>query len=237
MTEASRQDYIQLVDHWNYAFTLAQEDKQQSEPLPDDAWKGLAPSEKMFLAAQSMKDCQNALDYGSGSGWAGIIMAKSGCKSVTCADPAPNAKDAAAFYAEQFGVGGRVHPVCMDDAWLSTVPDAAYDGFFCSNVLDVVPPDMAEEILRQASRIVTGNARVVISLNYYMTPEAAEKRGVAFREGNRLYMDGVLRLVNRTDAEWQNIFAPYFRVERLEYFAWPGEPKETRRLFYLSPKR
>ena len=219
MTEASRRDYIQLVDLWNRAFSMTPEEKEPSEPLPDDAWQGLAPSQKLLIAAQSMKDCENALDYGSGSGWAGIIMARSGCASVTCADPAPNAKEAAAYYAERFGVGEKVHPVWIDDRWLSKVPDGTYDGFFCSNVLDVVPPDMAEEIVRQAARIVAGNARVIVGLNFYMTPDAAEKRGVAFREGNRLYMDGVLRLVNRTDAEWQAIFAPYFRVERLEYFA------------------
>ena len=237
MTEAARQDYIHLVDLWNRAFSMTREDKEPSGPVPDDAWKSLAPSEKLLIAAQSMKGCENVLDYGSGSGWAGIIMARSGCKSVTCADPAPNAKEAAAFYAAQFGVESQVHPLCISDAWLSGVPEGTYDGFFCSNVLDVVPPDMAEDILRNAARIVTGNARVVISLNFYLTPEAARKRGVAFREGNRLYMDGVLRLVNRTDEEWRAIFAPYFQVDHLEYFSWPDEPKETRRLFYLKPTR
>ena len=238
MTEETRKDYRQLVELWNRAFSMTEEDKAQGgrESVSEEDWKGLAPSEKLLKAAQGMGNCQNALDYGSGSGWAGIAMAKSGCACVTCADPAPNARDMAAFYAGLFGVEERVHPVCIADTWLADMPDGAFDGFFCSNVLDVVPPDMAEDILRHAARIVAGGSPVIIGLNFYMTPEMAEKRGVAFREGNRLYLDGVLRLVNRTDAEWRQILAAYFEVEGLEHFAWPGEEQETRRLFFLRGK-
>ena len=46
----------------------------------------------------------------------------------------------------------------------------------------------------------------------------------------------LLRLVSHTDAEWEAIFAPCFSVERLAYYAWPGEEDETRRLFFLRRK-
>ena len=46
-------------------------------------------------------------------------------------------------------------------------------------------------------------------------------------------MDGVLRLVSRTDEEWARLFSPLFEVESLEHFAWPGEKEERRRLFRL----
>ncbi len=74
---------------------------------------------------------------------------------------------------------------------------------------------------------------MIIGLNYRLSPEAAARRGITLTDGNRLYMDGVLRLVSRTDEEWARIFAPWFRVERLDHFAWPGEKAETRRLFFL----
>jgi hypothetical protein len=41
------------------------------------------------------------------------------------------------------------------------------------------------------------------------------------------YMDGVLRIVSRTDEEWARLFSPLFEVESLEHFAWPGENEET----------
>ena len=117
--------------------------------------------------------------------------------------------------------------------WLKTVPDDTYDGLISVNVLDVVPPEIAAEIVREAARVVTKDAVVIIGLNFCMTPEMAAERGVALTEDGCLSMGGVLRLVSHTDAEWEAIFAPYFAVERLEYFAWPGEETETRRLFFL----
>ena len=49
-------------------------------------------------------------------------------------------------------------------------------------------------------------------------------------------MNGVLRLTSLSDEEWKDLFAPYFNVESLTYFSWPGEEKETRRLFVLKKK-
>ena len=68
---------------------------------------------------------------------------------------------------------------------------------------------------------------------FLMDPEKAKSRGQELVNGCMLYMNGVLRLVSRTDEEWAKIFEPFFTVKRLEHFAWAGEPEETRRLFFL----
>ena len=229
-------DYKNLLAHWDSAFCITDEDMAQmrAEPIPEESIAELAPSAKLFEAARSMKDCRNALDHGCGSGWAGVVMAKSGCPCVTCADAAPNAAKLAGLYAELFGVRDRVHPVCIDENWLAAQPDETYDGFFCSNVLDVVPPEMAEDIIRHAARVVTRDAKIVIGLNYWLSPERAAEKGMELTEDGRLYADGVLRLVSRTDEQWIEAFAPYFTVEKLDHFAWPGEQNETRRLFFLK---
>ena len=238
MTESAREDYQKLLDHWDSAFAMTAEDREQDrrEAEGEEGWRELAPSEKLFLAARSMKDCENVLDFGSGSGWAGIIMAKCGCKRVTCADPAPNAREMAAHYAARFRVEERLHPICISDTWLAQVPDGTYDGFFCSNVLDVIPPEMAEEILCHAERIVRKDGRAVIGLNFCMPPERMEQRGMSFTDGNKVYVNGVLRLVSRTDEEWAAVLEKHFAIDRLEHFAWPGEETETRRLFFLRPR-
>ena len=237
MNEQILKDYETLLEHWNTVFRLTREEKDRSEwTAREDGWKDLTPSEKLIEAAASLKDCKNVLDYGSGCGWAGIAMAKYGCQNITCADPALNAKEMAEFYARRFGVAENVHPVHITDSWLSEVPEGSYDGFFCSNVLDVIPPEMAEEILQNASRIVRNNSPVIISLNYYMPDEFVKERGLDCRNGNMIYIDGILRLVNRSDEEWRELLSRYFTVEKLDYFAWPGETSETRRLFYLRKK-
>ena len=103
-------------------------------------------------------------------------------------------------------------------------------------MLDVVPSEIAETIVKEAARVVTKDAAVIVGMNHYMTPEHAAEKGVELVDGCRVYQDGVLRLVSHTDAEWEAIFAPCFSVERLAYYAWPGEEEETRRLFFLRRK-
>ena len=232
----SQNDYETLLAFWNNAFSLTPEEKAQFAEAPEELRQSLIPSEKLLAAARELSERSSVLDYGCGDGWAGIAIAESGCPKVTCADPAPNAVEAAAFLAALFHVEDRVRAVCIDDAWLSRLPDHCFDGLFCSNVLDVVPPELAEAILENIARVVTRDAAVVIGLNYYLPPERAAEKGLECRNGNCYYVDGILRLVSRTDADWRELFERYFSVERLEYFAWPGEPAETRRLFRLRPK-
>ena len=224
-----------LVAFWDKAFTLSGEDEAELRQSGAEDWKSLAPSEKLLAAAASLGGCKRVLDLGCGSGWAAIAAAKSGCKNVTAADPAPGAAAAARLFAAHCGVEERITVLCAGTDWLASLPAGSFDGLVCSNVLDVVPPETAEALLCSAARVLCPGAAAVVGLNYYLSPEAAAARGMALQEG-RLYVDGVLRLVSRTDVESAALFAPCFTVERLEHFAWPGEAEERRRLFYLKKK-
>ena len=222
-----------LVDFWSKALELSDEDREELSKGRAEDWRELAPSEKLFAAAVSLGTRKKVLDYGCGNGWAGIIAAKSSCPDVTAADMAPGAVRTAEVYAKVFGTDAQVHAVCIGADWLQDVPDGTYDGIFCSNVLDVVPPETAKGILRELARIAADDAAVIIGLNFRMDPEKAKSRGRELVNGCMLYMNGILRLVSRTDEEWVKIFEPFFTVKRLEHFAWAGEPEETRRLFFL----
>ena len=236
MSEKADKDNQTLIDFWDKALTLSDENKNEIRQSDPENWKEMAPSEKLFEAAKNLGQRKKVLDYGCGSAWAAIIAAKSGCPDVTAVDVAKGGTDAAAFYAALFGVEKKLHVRHIAPDWLESVPAETFDGFICSNVLDVVPTETAEAILREASRVVTPDAKVMIGLNYYLSPEAAAARGMELVDGNRLYVDGVLRLVSRSDEEWAELFAPYFEVDQQEYFAWPGEKAETRRLFHLTKR-
>ncbi len=223
-----------IIDFWDKALSLSEEDKKELSGYSADDWKELAPSEKLYQAAASLGSCDKVLDYGCGNGWGGIVAARSGCKDVTAVDPAQGAADSARFYAEVFGAKDNMKIECIDTDWLKNVPADTYDGFICSNVIDVVMPDVAEAILSEAGRIVKKNGRAIIGMNYYISPEAAAAKGLDLKDGLFMYVDGILRLVSRSDEEWTKILGRYFTVERIEHFAWPGESEERRRLFYLK---
>ena len=231
--ERTEKDNRTLIEFWSKALTLSEEDKESTNAIDPDSWKEMAPSEKLFRAAQELGSCKKVLDYGCGNAWASIIAAKSGCSDVDAVDVAQGGAEAASFYAGLFGVSDRIRVSYIDPAWLSTVAPGSYDGIICSNVLDVVPPETAREIAAGLARAAAPGARVAIGLNFYMSPERAAERGIVLEDGNRLYVDGVLRMVSRSDEQWSDFFSEWFRVESLEHFAWPGEKAETRRLFRL----
>ena len=230
------EDNRTLIGFWSQALALSEEDEKNERQNGPDSWKEMAPSDKLFHAAASLGACRKVLDYGCGSAWAGIIAAKHGCRDVTAVDAAAGAAQAAGFYAALYGVEEQVRTFCIDPDWLQTVPEGTYDGLICSNVLDVIPPETAEAILREIAEIVTPDAKVIIGLNFYLSGEAAAARNMELTGDRMLYVDGVLRLVSRTDEEWTGLFEPYFTVEKLDHFAWPGEETESRRLFVLRRK-
>ncbi len=236
MADHTTKDNQALIDFWDKAFTLSEEQQAEARKQAVGDWKELAPSEKLFKAACSLGQKKKVLDYGCGDAWAAIIAAKNGCTDVTAVDAAPGAVQAARFYTEVCGVEEHVRTVCGSADWLEGIASNTFDGLICSNVLDVIPPETTETILRESARIVTRDACVIIGLNYYLSPEAAAARGMELTDGNRLYIDGILRLVSRTDEDWTQMFSPWYTVERLEHFAWQGEDKETRRLFWLRKK-
>ena len=228
-------DYLNLVDFWNKSFKLDDDARQElkSSVNVDTVYKSLAPSIKQLEVLEGFKDCKHVLDYGCGSGWASIIMAKSGTKKIDAVDVASNSKDMVMLYSEVFNVSNNINPQTIDEEWLSREDNNKYDGFFCSNVIDVIPLDLAKDIIRESARITSVDAKVVYSLNYYIDSKMMEERGFVV-EGSLVYIDGILRLNSLTDEEWSNLFKHYFKDVKLIYYAWPNEEKEARRLFILS---
>ena len=225
------EDYRKLVEYWDRVFAEREEELRPEEL--GDGLAELAPSIKQFDALLSLKEKERVLDYGCGDGWASLIMAANGTKRVVSCDVAPSSIVRLSERLNALGFRDVIEPMLIDERWLSKQEDESFDGFFSSNVIDVVPLEMAEDIVKETSRVVKKGSPVIFSLNYFASPEDMKKRGFHV-EGHQVYIEGILRLTALTDEEWMDIFHPYFQVEKLTYFAWPGETRETRRLFFLT---
>ena len=232
MNRKDEKDNQNLIEFWNKAYELSEEDKRQISGNGSDGWRSMAPSEKLFLAATSLGSCTKVLDYGCGSAWGAIIAAKSGCKDVAAVDVSDGPLLAASFHASVYVA--KVDLMKVSTSWLEGVPSGTYDGLICSNVLDVVPQETSQDLIHQFARVTKVGAKVIIGLNFFMSAERAAERGMDLVDGRKLYVDGVLRLVSLSDDEWTALFSRHFKVIRLEHFAWPGEKSETRRLFHLQ---
>lgn len=236
MNETMKEAYKNSVDFWNKNFYISDEDMAGAEGqvAGEDEWKELAPSQKLADAIAGLKGCENVLDYGCGYGWASITAAKTGSKKITAVDVIDNGKRSTDFYAKAYGVADRIESKVVSVNWLSEEPAETYDGIICSNVVDVVPMDIARDIVKNLSRVAKKGAKIVIGLNHYAKPVADPEKGIAIEEGKYLFVNGVLRMMCLTDEEWTALLSEYFTVEKLDHFAWPGEKEEHRRLFFLK---
>ena len=223
-----------LVAFWNEAIKLPEDYKEEVKKATDNSVMDIVPSQKLYDAVKELGSCKKVLDYGCGSGWGAIVAASNGCKDVLAVDLGKNITDAAKFYADVLGI--NIKTEVIDENWIKSVPACSFDGLVCSNVLDVVPLETAENIVKEIARITTSDAKIVIGLNFYMSKEMAKKRNIELVDDMYLFVNDVLRLSSLSDDEWKIIFAPYFEVVKLDYFAWEGEEKESRRLFVLKKK-
>ena len=223
-----------LVAFWNEAIKLPEDYKEEVRKATDNSVMDIVPSQKLYDAVKELGSYKKVLDYGCGSGWGAIVAASNGCKDVLAVDLGKNITDAAKFYADVLGV--NIKTEVIDENWIKNVPACTFDGLVCSNVLDVVPLETAENIVKEMARITTSDAKIVIGLNFYMSKEMAKKRNIELVDDMYLFVNDVLRLSSLSDDEWKIIFAPYFEVVKLDYFAWEGEEKESRRLFVLKKK-
>lgn len=229
-------NYLEALKFWNSAFKLDEDTKKQyQQELDPTKWKEIVSSEKLAdILIKELSGRKHVLDYGCGEGWAGIALNKSGCSDVTAVDVVENAIKMAEFLKTLFKIESGLQFKCVSDKWLESVKEGSFDGIFCSNVIDVLPADVAESILLNLSKAASDGAKVLISMNYYAKPVSRPERGIEIRGGNEMYVNGILRMVTRTDEEWTKILGKYFTVEKIEYFAWAGETEEKRRVFILK---
>lgn len=234
MNEQMRSDYKKAMAFWDQALASSPED-YESGIDPAEGWKKGCSETLLALLCEGVKGWDNVLDYGCGTGWASVLLVKNGARRVTAVDVAPNAIASAGYYAKAFEVRENITFEAVTPEWLSAQDEDRYDHAISVNVLDVVPDEIAEGIIRGLSKVCKKGATLLIGLNPYLEGESLTKDGRVYTD-HYLYIGDILRLSNHTDEEWTEMLSKCFKVERLEYFKWDQEARKARRLFYLTNK-
>lgn len=222
-----------LLKFWNNYYKFNNDDINYINNMDDDYLK-LAPSIKQIDALKLFKNRNNVIDYGCGSAWASIIMAKEGTKHIKALDLCENPINLAKLYINKYKLNDKIDAIKIDDNWLEKEKNDSYDGFFSSNVIDVIPLDKSLKIIKEAARITKKDSYVIFSMNYYLSKEEIKLRKWELLNDSAI-IDGVLRLTSLSDDEWINIFKNYYEIINLIHYAWNEEEKELRRLFILKP--
>ena len=222
-------DLERLVKYWNNAFSY-----DGTMEVNKEEYKNLAPSVKLYEAVAKLAKKNNILDYGTGHGWASIILSRENASNITAVDMAFNAIKMASNLALAYDAK-NINFKVIDETFINEDKEL-YDGIVCSNVLDVIPLEVSKRILEYFNRVTTKDATIVIGLNYYLDLKDFKTNERTKIDPPYFYVDDVLRLTSKTDDEWIDFFSLYFKVEKLDYFAWPEEKEEKRRLFILSKK-
>ena len=235
--EFNKQDYLTLQKFWDNAFKMDDNSKKEIQEYASSLqdYDNLAPSQKLADTEKQLLSQKHILDYGSGSGWASIILGKNGANDVLAVDVSPNSVQMLNVYLEALGIQ-NVRTLAIEPNWLETVEANSFDGVVCSNVLDVLPTSITKYIIKEFSRILEPNGLLVIGLNYYLDMQNLPTSKFEKKDDTCLYIDGVLRLNSFSDEGWTDLFKPYFDVLKLDHFAWPGEKEEKRRLFLLKKR-
>lgn len=228
--------YDDLKKFWDNNFKITEDDKIAiKKELSNTNYLSLAPSLKQVKTLKLFKGAKNVLDYGCGTGWASIIMALNGTSKIKAVDVSKNSLEILKCYMEAFNIKDSIEPLAIDKDWLKKEESIKYDGFFSSNVIDVIPLEMSKDIIKESARVLKKGSLAVFSLNYYVNPEDMKTKNTIVL-GPHIFMEGVLRLTSLTDDEWLEIFSLYYELVRIVYYSWEGETKESRRLFILKRK-
>lgn len=171
----------------------------------------------LFLAQNTKK----VLDFGCGSGdilfqyhqyapenyGVGIDLSKEGI------DSANETLQKSDYHNLDFLQGGMEK--------LETFRQGEFDGIILSNVLDVMPENVAQNLLNQASRILREGGYWFIKLNPYYTDDELKSFGYRQIQPHLYDENGVLRLRQETTEYWKKILKEYGTIENyVEFCYW-----------------
>lgn len=125
-----------------------------------------------------------------------------------------------------------LHFFTGDSRMLEDFAEGEYDGIILSNVLDVMPEQVDETVLKRLDRVLAPGGYWFIKLNPYYT--AKELRSLDYESiGEHLYQeDGILRLHQETTNHWKKILGAYGTIERYMEFMYPWQ-EGLNRLFLV----
>lgn len=177
--------------------------------------------------------CKKILDYGCGTGDVIFQCAEFGYTehgigidlSQVGIDYANKMAKFNHFDQLEFSVG--------DITYLKHFEAETFDGIILSNVLDVMPKEVAVSTFRELTRVLKTGGLMFVKLNPYYDEKELEDIGYVKLKDNLYEEDGVLRLRECDTAAWKRAFEKHYEVIRYLEFPYPWQDGMNR-LFLIK---
>ena len=117
----------------------------------------------------------------------------------------------------------RLHFFTGGGELLDSFEDGEFDGIILSNVLDVMPEQVDEAVLRKLNRVLAPGGCWFVKLNPYYTAKELREMDYEKEDGHLYEEEGILRLHQETTNHWKRVFEAYGTVERYMEFTYPWQ--------------
>lgn len=118
---------------------------------------------------------------------------------------------------------------------LVQMDDDCFNGIILSNILDVTPKEIADQIFNEITRVLEPGGYLFLKLNPYASKEELVANGLTPIGDNLYEEDGVLRLRELDTSEWHQELEYSYTIERYLEFPYPWQ-EGMNRLFLLKKR-
>lgn len=193
-------DYEKLKEFWNY--------KQDQPEAINEAW--ITAKKFNQIINDYLKDGDNVLDYGSGSGWG--LTELTFKKKITGIgiDTASNSVEYANKVLELSNI--KNIKFIQGDEYILDDYQNQFDFILSINTIDVVPDEICENILSQLKKVIKKGGYLFIGLNPDFTIDELVNMLGMVQKDHYFCKNDVLRANKKAKKEWADIFSKYFEV-------------------------
>jgi len=215
-----------LQAFWDSFFEGAEPEAIEGKWIEDETFNS---SIKKYV-----KEDSNVLDYGCGTGWALIEIARTvPFKNGIGIDTGANAIKYAAGCAEKSGDKNLAF-ITGDQTELQAYPEY-FDVAVSFNVIDVLPDDITKEVLEAIKKSLKPGGVALIGINPDFPKDLLEKMGYTFKDGY-MYKDEILRGNDKTLEQWESLLKEYFTLVETTTIALVDREKQYPRRFFILKK-
>jgi ubiquinone/menaquinone biosynthesis C-methylase UbiE len=172
-------------------------------------------------------NAKRLLDIGTGYGFS-LVTAKvlgSKCEYALGIDTSKSAINFIKQTCLLSNIKGIDYEV-SDSEYLKKLPNESFDGIICSNVLDVIPDETSDEIIKEINRILVKGGYLLLKFNFYLTADIISKIKMQNIGNNYYVLNGILRGVNHTTEEWLARFSNFNVIKIDSYPRIPNGPED-----------